>query len=226
MGNSRMRTLGAAAATALTITLCAPVATASEVEADTVSVTVQASGMYDTSKEVNLSTIPTETFTITGPSDQIDDLLDARLKLTKTKFERQGSKLGVGSGLLKYDPVFGNCGMSWVELRGTGSYVQGQGALSAGWELSAAYVRRAMTYDSNVLFFSTSHLDGHTQNFGDYGVMNGLVRTWGTRVTIPKKQEYGATMNVGRVDIIRAADGKPGVCSTLGPRVDNVLLYK
>lgn len=35
-----------------------------------------------------------------------------------------------------------------------------------GWWINPAFARSTGTYKPNVLFFSTSHLDGHTQNGG------------------------------------------------------------
>lgn len=221
------RILAIAAAVGTTLSLSATASAADTVSDELSTATVHIEGMYDIRQEVDLSKLPSETFTVTGPADQIDALVGARVGAFNQKLEMKTrrSSLGVTSPLAR-DERFGNCGSSYVLLRATGSYVQGQGYLEAGWWINPTWASAATTYDSNVLFFSTSHFDGHTQNFPDFGVMNSDSRTWSTRVTIPKKQEYGATMNVGRVNIVRASDGQPSTCVTKGPSVNNVLLYK
>lgn len=46
----------------------------------------------------------------------------------------------------------------------------------------------------------------------------------GSRVTIPKTQDYGAHFYVGTVAV--TVNGQAGTCSTIGPRGDNVYLDK
>ncbi|WP_449386395.1 hypothetical protein [Cellulomonas soli] len=51
-------------------------------------------------------------------------------------------------------------------------------------------------------------------------------RSWskGTRVDIPKTQTYGAHFSVGTVKV--TVGNQSGTCSTIGPRVDDLMLYK
>jgi len=183
--------------------------------------------MYPAHEGVDLSKVPSETFTITAPADQIDGLVKQRIDAFNDKIETKTRANSLGVNPLARREVFGSCGSSYVYLGATGSYRQGQGYLEAGWWINPAFARSTGTYEHNVLFFSTSHLDGHTQNFSDSGNQGGRESmAWSTRVTIPKKQEYGATLNRGAVTVVFVSNGRAGICVTEGPRVDGVLLYK
>jgi hypothetical protein len=189
---------------------------------------VTVSGMVDSSREVTQSTAPaSETFTVTGAADQLDALVAAKVSDVGARLSRTSlatARAGVVTPMA-FTQVGGTCGWSWVELRATGSYVQGQGYLRAGWQLTSSYARSAGAYVSDVLLYSNSIFDGWTAHFSHSGTMDGLTWEKDTRVTIPSTQNYGAHMIVGTVSIIRASDGQPSSCSTVGPRVDNVKLY-
>jgi hypothetical protein len=202
-------------------------ATSEPAPAEVVTSTVTVTGMVDSSVEpaVGAPAPTSQTFVVTGTPDTIDALVASRIHKATTRSAGLGLvRPGGAASANKISQLGGTCGDSWVELRATGSYVQGQGYLRAGWQLNPAYVRSAGAFTSDVLVYSNSALDGYTSHFAHSGT-SGMRWERDTRITVPKKQEYGAHMTVGQVAIVKAADGQPGSCITRGPRVDNVVLF-
>ena len=114
---------------------------------------------------------------------------------------------------------FGDCGTSFVQLDPLITN-KIEGYMKAGFTLDGPKGGPGGAYDTNVLVFSTSHLDLWTKNFPWDGDLAGRT-SWSkdTRITFPKKQNYGATLNRATVHML---DG--GWCYSHGPSVDEVYM--
>jgi len=200
--------------------------------AKTVSATVTVTGMTfipDRPSEVQAlassaaPSAPSETFTVTGPAELIDQLIDARAAESRRRLAQEATQPSTGEVTPSLiSQLQGNCGFSLVELRGSGSQTQGQAYVRARFDLVGPTSTGAYTTD--VMVYSNAALDLWTGHLKDSGNLNNaLVWERSTRFDLPKTQNYGAHFYVGTVAV--TMNGQSGVCSTVGPRVDNVKIY-
>lgn len=183
------------------------------------SASVVVSGMTFVPDGTNPRSAPATAWGIATVSASSLAELEAEIEQATTGLQAELSEDAAapsGPAPRKSHTAFGDCGWSKIVLR---KGVNLQGYVEGSFSLNSAFVGSA--YSTDVLLFSDAMLDGWTAHMMDSGVLSDG-HNWkkGTRFSVPKHQDYGATLVEAEVAVV--VGGKPGVCQTGGPRVSGV----